>query len=91
MLYIENNLADNFSVYPNPTNGFLNIKYTGQENEDYKIILTNNIGQILKEKYLKSSNNFTENQFDISEFSSGLYFITIYSTKINKVFKVQKL
>jgi len=88
---LENNLADNFSVYPNPTNGLLNIKYKGLKNDNYKIILTNNIGQILKEKYLKSSNNFTENQFDISEFSSGLYFITIYSTKINKVFKVQKL
>ncbi len=87
----ENNFANQLSIYPNPTDGLLNVKCSGLENENYKIILSNNIGQILKVTDSKFSNNINENNFDISEFSSGLYFITICSTKINKVIKVQKL
>lgn len=66
-LAIEENEADLFTIYPNPTSGVLNIKSNSPISE---INLFNNIGQLL----------FTveeKNQVDISGLSEGIYFVKI--------------
>ena len=86
----ETNNANNISIYPNPTNGFLNIKVNGLANEKCKIILTNTLGQILNEKEFETKNNSNETQIDMKNLSSGIYFLSITSNKIEQTFKVQK-
>ncbi len=85
------NSASNFSIYPNPTNGLLNIKVNGLSNEKYKIILTNTLGQILNEIEFKATNNSIETQMDMNGLASGIYFLAVTSNKIKQTFKVQKL
>lgn len=66
-LVVEENTANLFSIYPNPTNGVLNIKSKSIISE---VNIYNKIGQLL----------FTSektNQLEISALSKGIYFVKI--------------
>ncbi|MAO10855.1 MAG: hypothetical protein CMC07_08225 [Flavobacteriaceae bacterium] len=80
-LAIEENEANLFNIYPNPTSGLLDIKSNTPISE---IIVYNNIGQLLY--------TFEEkNQVDISDLSEGIYFLKITNEKGNtKTKKVVK-
>lgn len=82
--------ATSITVYPNPTNNLLIIKGIGLDNGIYKMKLTNSVGQLLTEKEININNTFIETQFDLTEYSSAIYFLTISSKTINPVFKIQK-
>jgi alpha-tubulin suppressor-like RCC1 family protein len=92
-LGIESNFdnANNLSVYPNPTNDFLNIKGSHLQNGNIEIILTNTLGQQLKKEEMKISNNSLESSLSIKEFPSGIYFLIIISENNKYSIKVQKL
>ena len=66
-LGIEENTTNYFSIYPNPTNGVLNIKSATPLSE---ITVYNNLGQLL---FVSEKNN----QVDISALSQGIYFVKI--------------
>ena len=66
-LGIEENTNNFFSIYPNPTNGVLNIKSATSITE---ITVYNNLGQLLFTSEEK-------NQIDISSLSQGIYFLKI--------------
>lgn len=62
----------NFRFYPNPTSGKISIKTTDNFlNQNYKI--TDQFGRII----LESCFEFQENQIDLSQFKSGMYFLKI--------------
>ncbi|QQX76626.1 MULTISPECIES: T9SS type A sorting domain-containing protein [Aequorivita] len=77
----EENTTNLFSIYPNPTNGFLNIKSATPLSE---ITVYNNLGQLLFISQKK-------NQVDISILSKGIYFVKIKGengqTETKKVIK----
>ncbi len=68
----ENNRANNFIFYPNPTTGIANI--TLSEVSDVEISVYNNIGQKVKTVVNQS-------QIDLSDQREGIYFITIKTQK----------
>ncbi|MDN3723835.1 T9SS type A sorting domain-containing protein [Aequorivita sp. SDUM287046] len=80
-LSIEENTTNYFSIYPNPTNGVLNIKSATPLSE---ITVYNNHGQLL---FASEKNN----QVDISTLSQGIYFVKIKDengqTETKKVIK----
>jgi len=84
------NNSTSIIVYPNPTNSLLNVKGIGLTDDIYKMTLTNSLGQLLNEKEFSVMSKSMETQFDIQEYSSGMYFMTISSKTINHVFKIQK-
>ena len=61
---IEEN-DDNFTVFPNPTNGIINVNANGLKN----IVVFNALGQKVYET--------SENQIDLSQFGTGLFLIRI--------------
>src|ERR1035437_186592 len=67
---VENNAETDFSIYPNPNNGTFTI--TTQEKE-YEIIISNLIGECIYRQISKSTNQ----QIDLSEAKSGIYFLNI--------------
>ena len=58
-------IDSNVGVYPNPTNGIININGEGVKN----IVVMNTIGQTVFET--------VENQFDLSQFGTGLFMLRI--------------
>ena len=85
------NAESGINVYPNPAIGFVNIKI-GIRNEElglkkdiYKLILRNIEGQEVYNGNADFSNSY---KLDISNFSNGLYFLSLTNDKENYVSKV---
>ena len=64
-----------FLVYPNPTNKFINIETVNTQNVIKEIRLFNVVGKRILEKQFSSSNTFT--QINVSHLPKGLYFLNI--------------
>ena len=69
-----------FTLYPNPTNQFLNIAFEAKEYNKINIQITDALGRIVNEIERYNQNNvvFKEN-IDCSNLNSGLYQVTINS------------
>ena len=81
---IYNLLNNGISIYPNPTNGIINIEFA--DNNIQQIIISDITGKTIAEK-----NNIQQNKtIDLSNFESGIYIIKIqtdneiFTTKIVK-------
>ena len=77
-------------VYPNPVNDFLNISGSNLPNDNYTVSITNILGQKLLENNIVITDTKIEKQIDMKSLSNGVFFLTINSAKIKKVFKVNK-
>ena len=65
-------LSSKFTIYPNPANKKEKV-YISNENEIKEILITNQLGKIISQ--LKAGKN--DAIIDVSNYSSGLYFISI--------------
>lgn len=79
-----------FLVYPNPTNDVLNIVGNDLLNDNYKVSLTDVLGQLLFQEDIAITDNKIEKQIGVKQFSSGIYFLTIGSPNARQVFKINK-
>ena len=64
-------------VYPNPTEGILNIEFEHFDGKDLDVVLVNTIGQTI---FSESLNNFSgkfDRELDLSRFSAGIYQLSI--------------
>ena len=68
-------LKPEFSLYPNPTKGEVNINF-GQSNIDGNLLIYNLLGNIVKQIELKSVN---EIKFNVNNLQNGVYFVKIAS------------
>ncbi len=78
-----NEVSSNFTIYPNPTNKREKV-YITNENAIKEILITNQLGKIIAQ----SKTDLTNTVIDISNYSSGLYFISIideYGTKTRPI------
>lgn len=77
--------SDTFiKIYPNPSNGNLNI----DADKEVKIIITNALGQIILDKSLYAGHH----NIDISAYKEGIYFVKSTSgsrSKINRLVKTE--
>lgn len=73
----------NFTYYPNPTNGILNLEY---DKEISEIEVTNILGQKLISKYPKMN----KIQVDLSELSNQTYFVKVSSGSNSKIIQILK-
>jgi hypothetical protein len=74
----------NFKIYPNPTNGILNIN--ANSDTYYDIVLTDINGKIIIKK--ESLHNI--NNIDISKLDKGVYFVTLTSNLSTHTTKIIK-
>jgi hypothetical protein len=65
---------EEIKLYPNPTNGLLNISVPNSSELPNSIEIHNSLGQTLSKKQVSSTNDLT---FDVSNLNTGVYFITI--------------
>jgi hypothetical protein len=68
------NALEEIKLYPNPTNGLLNISVPNSSELPNSIEIHNSLGQTLSKKQVSSTNDLT---FDVSNLNTGVYFITI--------------
>jgi hypothetical protein len=70
---------DNFNLWPNPSNGSINISFNLDENNDVAIDIYDITGRLISRKnYKNASNNFDEN-INFRSIAKGFYIINIAS------------
>jgi len=78
----ENLGTSTLSIHPNPTNGYLTLRY--DEYRDSEVFIYNSLGELIDHRLLVS----TETNFDFSSSPRGLYFIKILSKDKTLVEKI---
>ena len=79
------------NIFPNPSSDIFNVELDGYSG-DIQLELINSIGQVLKTINLENhSNGFLQQQFDLNNFSSGIYYLKIHHENITEVKKLIKL
>ena len=89
-IHIKNMPVFSYSVYPNPTDEFINITYSLDTDMLLSIELVNLFGQKIKTvlpKQNQQAGTYTF-QIPVSDFSSGTYFLTISSVNQTKTEKI---
>ena len=74
-----NSLTTNtITLYPNPSVGLFYLQFTPTVTSDYRIIISNYLGQTIKTETIKA-NAFEENTIKLSlhQVNSGIYFVTL--------------
>lgn len=79
----------NVIVYPNPSNGTINLEFDLLENQDVEITVTDVIGNSVFSA-LKSDVYFINMPIDLSEKANGMYYITIKTNTQTITQKVAK-
>ncbi|HET7818436.1 MAG TPA: T9SS type A sorting domain-containing protein [Bacteroidia bacterium] len=68
------------NIYPNPSNGLFTASFNAINKDNYTIMISNSLGQVV---YKENLNNFTGiylKQMDISSFGQGVYLFSISSS-----------
>lgn len=73
-------LVSSFNVYPNPSNGIFNVSYSSStENTPVAISVQNMYGQVVFNSEKQSIAGLNEEQIDLHNAASGMYFVSIKS------------
>lgn len=75
------NVAENFALFPNPTNG--KIEFKGDKSLIKKFSIFDSLGRMIK-----NEENILNNSFELSEFNDGIYFIKIETENENFTQKI---
>ncbi len=68
-----------FSLYPNPTSGQVNIYFKAQRSEKMNLVVTNVAGQVVKEETLDVKSGAFYKTFDLTQAAKGVYFVKLSS------------
>ncbi|MDD3875085.1 MAG: M43 family zinc metalloprotease [Bacteroidales bacterium] len=80
MNVFENDAISDFSIYPNPSSGNLNLDITLNENvPELEISILNTYGQVVYSESLINENNIIHKNIDLSGLAKGFYIMNITS------------
>jgi hypothetical protein len=78
---VKNELPS-LNVFPNPTNGLLNVEAGNGIEQNVTLLVYNSMGQLIYEKKLAE---FTKEQIQTDNWSNGLYFVGIKTAESNEI------
>ncbi|MBK7963893.1 MAG: T9SS type A sorting domain-containing protein [Bacteroidetes bacterium] len=67
-------------AYPNPTSDLINISFTAPKDENYRMVLVDLMGRIVKEESFAAQEGINQLKWDMSPYLSGMYIMTIQSS-----------
>lgn len=73
----ENAFSKSISIYPNPATDVLNLQFPASSNNELRISLLNNAGQLVRTFELNGSQETT--QLQLGDLANGLYFVKLVS------------
>jgi hypothetical protein len=80
--------SDNMEIYPNPTNGAVQLVLNATAKDDYSLEIKNTLGQIVyHDKLTNYTGTYTKN-IDLTAFGKGMYFFTLSSSTQQGVKKI---
>ena len=82
---IEETIPSNFKLFPNPASKTLTLSLDEPLSKEASVFITNNLGQTVF--YQELEGNITT-VFDVSNYTTGLYFLTITSNGVSETKKL---
>lgn len=77
VLAVNNYVFDDFTVFPNPSDGLFNVKFRSEETSDVEILVYDLLGRkIVKKNFQNLSNNFDE-RIDLQDVAGGIYILSV--------------
>lgn len=73
----EKDLVTEAKAQPNPTTGLITVKALLTQNARQSVVITNSFGQQVLQKKMQLWKGWNQLTFDLTGFSTGIYFITI--------------
>ncbi len=83
----NNRINNHFEVYPNPTEGIVNIFLPDLTTKIRVSVISLN-GSLLYNKEIKADNNGIFTQIDLSSMARGIYFIKMFNDNFNETKKI---
>jgi PKD repeat protein len=80
----EMNTLNSLELFPNPTEGELNLRFTLNNKEDLNFIVTDLSGKVSQQHSFKANEGSNLVMFDTNSLSAGMYFLTIASGTSSK-------
>ena len=84
--FAEFNDIKNFDVYPNPSNGHLNITFSG--NDTYELKIINTVGALIHSEIITNLNGKYNKSIDLTVHPAGIYFVKVSAPSGRMVRKV---
>ena len=66
-------------AYPNPTSGLLNVSFTAVKTENYRMVLVDLMGRIIKDESFAAEEGLNQMKWDMSPYLSGTYILIAQS------------
>lgn len=80
-------MTDNqLDVFPNPSNGVFSVDFNAAATDDYKVSITNAVGQTIYNEQLQSFKGNYKRTIDVKPYGSGVYMLSITNSK-NEIFR----
>ena len=75
----ENNIFQEFSVYPNPAENILNINFNLQQSQSFNIKLISVTGKVVYNEEVGNHVGYFKNTIDLQDYTRGIYFLQLIS------------
>jgi hypothetical protein len=79
-------LLDEFSVYPNPSEGVFGVKIGFLETKNFELQVVDMLGQVLFRQQYDAQQ--LQTQIDLSNYSTGIYLLRLQTDTIQKTIKI---
>nr|MBK9652486.1 T9SS type A sorting domain-containing protein [Bacteroidota bacterium] len=76
-------------IFPNPNSGIFNLNFNTQTTDNYRLKISNTIGQIVYDEKLNSFTGKFEKKIDVGSFGSGIYMLSISNSQGEIVRKIE--
>jgi len=84
---IEEGFETRFELYPNPSEGIVNLNITGSE-KDLNIVLVSTNGSVVYKDLISLKNTTVSKQVNLHGFTKGIYLVRLYNNDENLVKKL---
>lgn len=82
--------AINYEAFPNPTTGFVKVRFNSANREHYEIKISDFTGKELFAEQVVTTDGTNEKMMDLSKFTKGMYMMTITTSSGSKTMKLVK-
>ncbi len=81
----------NVKIYPNPTSNNFVVTLEGEEREELRLTLIDELGQAIEQQSIELSNGWGRAEFSINSYPAGFYKLQVVGLKRPKTYRVIKI